>query len=83
MPFIDKLLEGGGNFVIELSGDSASFSPAGKDKSSLDSFQALVRRLRSHDGDGYRIDRDPGRYDDAAPLIGSLRITLAPGAGGE
>lgn len=75
MAFIDELLESGGNFIVERTDDGASFRAISTRDADLQSFEALVRKLRGHDGEGYRIF---GIHEssDAAPHVDLVVVTI-------
>ena len=76
MAFIDELLENGGNFIVRRSSDGASFTPASGKDADLQSFQALVRRLREYEGDGFRIFKEHTSSDRAGDFVDLVMITI-------
>jgi hypothetical protein len=76
MSYIDELVESGGNFIVQRAEGRASFSPASEKDSDLESFQALVRKLRQRDGDGFRIFREHITSDRAEDLVDLVVVTI-------
>lgn len=76
MSYIDELLESGGNFIVQRAEGSASFRPASEKDSDLESFQALVRKLRQRDGEGFRIFREHVTSDRAEDLVDLVVVTI-------
>lgn len=76
MSYFDELLESGGNFIVQRSEGSASFSPASEKDGDLQSFQTLVRKLRERDGDGFRIFREHMSSDHAGDLVDLVIVTV-------
>lgn len=76
MSYIDELLESGGNFIVQRSEGSASFSPASERDGDLQSFQTLVRNLRERDGDGFRIFREHRMSDRAEDWVDLVIVTV-------
>ncbi|WP_439540147.1 hypothetical protein [Sphingomonas sp.] len=80
MAYIDELFENGGNYIIERTQSGASLQPASTRQADLESFQALVCRLRMRDGEGFSIiDERPvaGRGDGSVELV-TLRLVDPP-----
>lgn len=76
MAFIDDLLESGGNFIIERSEGIASLRPASDRDADLDSFQALVGRVRANEGDGYTVLKDHVSSERAGNLVDLLILSI-------
>lgn len=76
MAFIDDLLESGGNFIIKRSEGIASLRPASDRDADLESFQALVDRVREHEGDGFSVLKDHVSSDRPGNLVDLLILTI-------
>lgn len=76
MSYFDELLESGGNFIVQRSEGSASFTPTSEKEGDLQSFQTLVRRLRERDGDGFRIFRERLTSDRAEDFVDLVVVTM-------
>lgn len=77
MNFVDELLEDGGRFIAQRRGAEVTFHPASNEIADLESFQAVVHRLREHEGDGYRIIRDDLSSDHGGGLIDAIVLLIA------
>ena len=82
MSYIDELIESGGNFIVQRTKESASFRSAGEKDSDLESFQALVRKLRQRDGDGFCIFREHMISDRAEELVDLVIVTISASEAG-
>ncbi|WP_022685451.1 hypothetical protein [Sphingomonas phyllosphaerae] len=76
MAFIDDLLESGGNFILERSEGIASLRPASDRDPDLESFQAVVDRVRAHEGDGFSVLEDHVSSDRPGDLVDLLSLTI-------
>ncbi|MDK2768101.1 MAG: hypothetical protein KYX69_10340 [Sphingomonas sp.] len=76
MAFIDELAEVGGNFIFTRTEGGASLKPASGSDADLASFQALVRRVRDHEGDGFAIHIDHVCSDRPGNLVDLLVLQI-------
>lgn len=76
MSYIDSLIENGINFRVDRKDESASFRPASDSETDLQAFQAVVRNLRAHQGDGYDIHIEHTLSDHGDGLVDLVLVTL-------
>lgn len=76
MTFVGELFESGGNFIAERTRTGAMFRPSSEKGADLRSFQALVRRFRHGEGDGYRILEEQLAQGQAEQCVD--RVVVAP-----
>lgn len=76
MSYIDRLIENGKYFRVDRKDESASFRPASDSEADLQAFQAVVRDLRTHQGDGYGIYMEHALSDHGNGLVDLVIVTL-------
>lgn len=76
LAFIDELAEGGGNFIFTRTEGGASLKPASGSDADLASFQALVRRVKGHEGDGYAVHLEHVSSDRPGSLVDLLVLQI-------
>ncbi|MEM7690119.1 MAG: hypothetical protein AAF291_13945 [Pseudomonadota bacterium] len=74
MTFIEKLLEGGGRYIIEERGGLISVKPQRASSTSLEQFQAVVRLIEQNEGEGFRIFKRHESSDHTADLTTLLLL---------
>ena len=76
MTFIDQLLEGGPNYIMERKTGSASFRPKTDAVADVENFQSVVRRIYENAGDGYSVFKEHASSDRPGNLVDLIILTL-------
>lgn len=76
MSFVTELLENGGRYLAEREAGVVTLRPVSNSTTDLQAFQSLVRRVRDHEGDGYRTLKDHVSSDHGVGLVDLLVLTL-------
>lgn len=79
LSYIENLIANDTNFCVDRKVDRAAFKPAGDSPEDLEAFQSVVRDLRTHEGNGYRIHIAHPSSDHGHGLIDLVLVTLDRG----
>lgn len=78
MGYINDLIEHGTNFMVRRGEDTVSFRPTSGRDEDLEAFQAVVRQLRRHEGDGYTIHIEHQLSDRGTSFTDLVVVRLEP-----